>query len=93
MEKIIISEREFYVLELIAKGYCDKEIAESLNISLATEKTYLHNLYQKSLISEGRQWQSAMRVKLVLKYLNNEYKVKLYYGKNRKVNNGRKCNQ
>lgn len=83
MQKIIISKREFDVLELIAKGYCDKEIAEKLKISLATEKTYLHNLYQKSLICEGKQWQSAMRVKLVLKFQNNEFEKKIYYGKNR----------
>lgn len=81
MQKIIISEREYDVLELIAQGLTNKEIAEKLYISLDTVCTHLHNLYSKALI-DVQTGRSVMRVRLVLKFQNNEFEKKIYYGKN-----------
>lgn len=42
-----ISQREFEVLELMAKGCSNQEIADKLFISLNTVKTHTSNLFQK----------------------------------------------
>ena len=91
MEKIIISKREFDVLELLAAGLTNKEIAEKLCVTINTVTTHINSIYSKSLI-DSYSGCSVARLRCALKYFNNEYKVKLYYGKDRKVNNGRKCN-
>ena len=44
---IEISQNETQILQLIADGYQNKEIAEKLYYSLGTIKTYVYNLYQK----------------------------------------------
>lgn len=82
MPKIIITEREYDVLELIAQGLTNKEIAEKLCVTINTVITHIHNLYSKVLI-DGQTCQSAIRVRLVLKFQNNEFEKKIYYGKNR----------
>lgn len=93
MEKIIISEREFDVLELIAQGDSNKEICDKLGITYNTLKTHLNNIYLKAFNENVKMYgQSVMRVRLVLKFQNNEFEKKIYYGKNRKVNNGRRSN-
>jgi len=42
-----LSGREREVLDLLARGYLYKEIAESLNISLPTVNTYIRRIYEK----------------------------------------------
>jgi DNA-binding NarL/FixJ family response regulator len=42
-----LSTREQEVLDLLARGYLYKEIAESLNISVATVNTYIRRVYEK----------------------------------------------
>ncbi len=42
-----LSAREQEVLELLAGGYLYKEIAEKLNISVATVNTYIRRVYEK----------------------------------------------
>lgn len=42
-----LSDRETEVLQLVAKGYVNKEIAQKLGISPATVGTHVKNLYRK----------------------------------------------
>jgi DNA-binding NarL/FixJ family response regulator len=42
-----LSPRECEVLELLARGYLYKEIADSLGISLPTVNTYIRRIYEK----------------------------------------------
>jgi len=42
-----LSPREGEVLELLARGYLYKEIADTLNISLPTVNTYIRRIYEK----------------------------------------------
>jgi len=42
-----LSPREQEVLELLARGYLYKEIAERLNISVPTVNTYVRRMYEK----------------------------------------------
>ena len=50
-----ISGREYEVLELLAKGHSNKEIADSLFVSPNTIKTHLGNLYGKLEVSRRTQ--------------------------------------
>lgn len=43
-----ISLREREIIDLITKGYSNKEIAEKISISPGTVKVHLHNIYQKT---------------------------------------------
>lgn len=47
IEKLEISKREYEVLELISKGYSNKEIAEQLFLTESTIKTHVSNLLVK----------------------------------------------
>ncbi len=55
IEYLGISQREFEVLELLAEGHSNKEIAESLFVSPNTVKTHLGNLYGKLEVSRRTQ--------------------------------------
>jgi DNA-binding NarL/FixJ family response regulator len=46
-EPVHLSEREAEVLQLVAKGYVNREIADQLGISAATVGTHVKNLYRK----------------------------------------------
>jgi len=46
-EDISPSPREREVLDLLARGYLYKEIADALNISLPTVNTYIRRIYEK----------------------------------------------
>ena len=50
-----ISEREYEVLELLARGHSNKEIADALFVSPNTIKTHLGNLYGKLEVSRRTQ--------------------------------------
>lgn len=47
LERLGISKREYEVLELIAQGMSNQEIAEKLYVSLPTIKTHSSNLFIK----------------------------------------------
>jgi len=42
-----LSPREWEVLDLLARGYAYKEIAEALGISIPTVNTHIHRIYDK----------------------------------------------
>lgn len=42
-----LSPRELEVLDLIAKGYATKEIADSLDVTVTTTKWHIKNIYRK----------------------------------------------
>ncbi len=42
-----LTKQEQSVLELVAKGLMNKEIAQELNISIATTKSHLESIYKK----------------------------------------------
>lgn len=42
-----LTKQELCILELVAKGYINKEIASELNISIATTKAHLESIYKK----------------------------------------------
>ena len=46
-DSVELSPREAEVLELLARGYLYKEIAEALAISLPTVNTYIRRIYEK----------------------------------------------
>lgn len=42
-----LTKQELCILELVAEGLINKEIAERLNISVATIKAHLESIYKK----------------------------------------------
>ena len=50
-----ISDREYQVLELLAEGHSNKEIAADLFVSPNTVKTHLAHLYEKLEVSRRTQ--------------------------------------
>ena len=42
-----LTKQELCVLELVAKGLINKEIAQELNISIVTTKAHLESIYKK----------------------------------------------
>jgi DNA-binding NarL/FixJ family response regulator len=50
-----LSPREQEVLDLLARGYLYKEIAERLNISLPTVNTYVRRMYEKLQVRSRAQ--------------------------------------
>lgn len=56
-----ISKREHEVLELIAKGHSNQEIADKLFVSVNTVKTHLSNLFLK--LEAARRTQAIQRAK------------------------------
>ncbi|TKB97711.1 LuxR C-terminal-related transcriptional regulator [Pedobacter cryophilus] len=50
-----LTEREYTVLELIAKGFKDQEIAEQLFVSVSTVKSHKQKIYKKLEISNKSQ--------------------------------------
>ena len=50
MKRSILSEREIQVMNLIVQGYINKEIADRLNIGLATVVTHRRNIMEKLAI-------------------------------------------
>lgn len=59
--KLGISSREYEVLELMATGYSNQEIADKLYISLNTVKTHSSNIYIK--LDVKRRTQAVQRAK------------------------------
>lgn len=61
-ESQTLSKREQEILDLLAKGFRYKEIADSLSISFDTVRSHLRNIYDKLHVSS--------RTEAVVKYLN-----------------------
>jgi LuxR family maltose regulon positive regulatory protein len=57
-----LSQREFEVLELIAAGLSNREIAEQLVVAISTVKTHLNNIYGKLNVSSRTQAVARARV-------------------------------
>lgn len=56
-----ISKREYEVLELMARGFSNREIADKLFVSLNTVKTHASNLFLK--LEVGRRTQAIQKAK------------------------------
>ncbi len=56
-----ISKRELEVLDLMAKGYSNQEIADKLYVSVNTIKTHLSNLFLK--LEAARRTQAIQKAK------------------------------
>jgi two-component system, NarL family, response regulator LiaR len=63
MEKLGISKRELEVLELMALGNSNTEIAEKLFVSLSTIKTHASNLFEK--LNVKRRTQAIEKARLL----------------------------
>jgi DNA-binding NarL/FixJ family response regulator len=50
-----LSEREREIFQLIAEGYCNKEIADLLSISVATVETHRAHILQKLDVHSAAQ--------------------------------------
>lgn len=61
LEKVGISKREYEVLELMARGLSNQEIADKLFVSLNTIKTHSSNLFLK--LEAKRRTQAIQRAK------------------------------
>lgn len=64
LEKLGISKREYEVLELMAKGLSNQEIADKLFVSLNTIKTHSSNLFLK--LNAKRRTQAIQKAKELL---------------------------
>lgn len=66
LERLGISKREYEVLELMAHGHSNQEIAEKLYVSVNTVKTHLANLFIKLEVSRRTQAiQKAKELRLI----------------------------
>jgi NarL family two-component system response regulator LiaR len=66
LEKLGISKREYEVLELMAKGLSNQEIADRLFVSLNTVKTHSSNLFLKLEVKRRTQAiQKAKELQLI----------------------------
>ena len=58
-----ITEREYAVLELLATGQANKEIARELDVSPNTVKTHVSRLYEK--LEVGRRTQAVQKARML----------------------------
>lgn len=47
IKKLAISKREYEVLQLLAEGYSNADVAAKLFVSVSTVKTHVSNIFQK----------------------------------------------
>lgn len=55
LKKLNLSSREYEVLQLLAKGYSNADIAENLFLSVSTVKTHVSNLFLKMDVKSRTQ--------------------------------------
>ena len=67
-----LSLKEKEVLNLIAKGYSNKDIAKKMIIELSTVRTHLYNIYSKLNLSNSATESGTLRVKATLYALQNK---------------------
>jgi DNA-binding NarL/FixJ family response regulator len=68
IESVRMTKRERQVIELIADGHTNKEIAQKLHLSTYTVKSHVHNILEKLALSTRVQ---------IAKYLHDSVKKKL----------------
>jgi len=67
LQNLNLSNREYEVLQLLAKGYSNKEISEQLFLSVSTIKTHVSNLFFKMDVKNRTQaTEKAKRLKIIL---------------------------
>lgn len=67
MESVRMTKRERQVIELIAEGSTNKEIAQNLHLSIYTVKSHVHNILEKLALSTRVQ---------IAKYVHDSTKTK-----------------
>lgn len=66
LKKLSLSSREYEVLQLLAIGYSNARMAESLFLSLSTIKTHVSNLYMKMDVKSRTQaLEKAKRLRII----------------------------
>jgi DNA-binding CsgD family transcriptional regulator len=66
LKKLNLSSREYEVLQLLAKGYSNADIAKNLFLSLSTVKTHVSNLFLKMDVKSRTQTiEKARRLKII----------------------------
>lgn len=66
LKKLHLNSREYEILQLLAKGYSNKDISENLFLSISTIKTHVSNLYVKMNIKSRTQAiEKAKRLKII----------------------------
>lgn len=66
LKKLDLTDREYEVLQLMAKGYSNADIAESLFLSISTIKTHISNLFVKMDVESRTQAVvKAQRLKII----------------------------
>lgn len=66
ISELELSKRELEVLDLLAQGYSNQEIAEALFVSLSTVKTHNQNLFEKLDVKRRTQAvEKAKRLNLI----------------------------
>ena len=86
MSKIELTEREYQVVELLAKGLNNDQICEKLFIERSSLGTHLNNIYQKALLTNTDKSFSVLRLRCALKFLNGDFE-KVVYKYSRKCEN------
>lgn len=67
---LTLSKREKEVLELVAEGYSNQEIADKLFVSLNTTKTHISKIYSKLGVS--RRTQAVQKARSIVANTNAE---------------------
>lgn len=66
LQKLNLSNREYEVLQLIAKGYSNAEIADNLFLTVSTIKTHTSNLFLKMDVKNRVQAvEKSKRLKII----------------------------
>ena len=66
LKKLNLSTREYEVLQLLAKGHSNNDIAANLFLSVSTVKTHVSNLYTKMDVKSRTQaTEKAKRLKII----------------------------
>lgn len=66
LERLNLSSREYEILQLLAKGYSNADMAGDLFLSLSTIKTHVSNLYFKMDVKSRTQAiEKAKRLKII----------------------------
>ncbi len=67
LERLNLSSREYEILQLLAKGYSNADMAGNLFLSLSTIKTHVSNLYFKMDVKSRTQAiEKAKRLKIII---------------------------
>ena len=72
-----LTNREKEVLELLAKAYTDKEIADTLIIATITAKSHVRSIYTKLGLRKYKSGK-ALRVSAILEYFKYLYDKEFY---------------